>query len=288
MNQHKKSLIILLCAPIIWGLTFPLMKMASAYINSQVFVAVRFLLAIISLLPFVFARLFAFSIKRILQALILGVLNGTSLICQMIGLKTLDSSSSAFITATAVIIVPFLLPLFNLGRIRLLNIICSVLCLLGLYILTSANLHQNISGILWTLLCGIFYAFYVVYLQKIKPKKNEALLLAFYQMLGSGLLASLFFNPTAMHITFNFSTIIALVFCSLIATTLILILQTRYQQYIPATEVMLIYSLAAIFASIFSFLLLGEHFTLNMVLGGLLILISILINELYPEIFLRT
>lgn len=281
MNQYKKSLLILLFIPMIWGLTFPLIKMATPYINSPAFVAVRFALAIVALLPFVLSRLFVISMRRMLQALLLGVLNAACLICQMIGLETLDVPSSAFITSTAVIIVPFLLPLFHLGKIRLLNIFCSALCLLGLYILTRATLHQNITGVLWTLLCGLFYALFVVYLQKIQPQQHEVLLLAFYQMLGSVILASLFLHSSTMHITFNFISIMALGFCSIIATTFILILQTRYQQNVPAAEVMLLYALESIFASLFSFLLLHQPITLNIILGGLLIISSIWVNGKY-------
>ncbi len=280
MNQHKKSLLILMLIPALWGLTFPLIKMASTYINAETFVTIRCSLAALTLLPFVFSKLFTLSKQRILQSLLLGILNGANLICQTLGLKTLDPASSAFITGTGIIIVPFLLPLFNLGKLRTRNFIYSILCLIGLYILTGTALKQNLIGILWTLGCAFFYALFVVYLQKIKPEKNEVLILSFYQIIGSLGLASLFTFHTTSPLTLNMITITALIFCGVITTSLILILQTRYQQYIPATQAILIYSLEALFASLFSFLLMGTHLSLKFLFGGLLMISSIILNEL--------
>jgi len=132
MTRHRTALLILMLVPMLWGLSLPLVKMASAYMRAEVFVTIRFLLAAFSLLPWVLMKLGGLSKKRISQAFLLGVLNGACLICQTIGIKTLDAASSAFIADLAVLIVPFLLPVFQLGMLRLLNIVCALLCLLGL------------------------------------------------------------------------------------------------------------------------------------------------------------
>jgi len=137
--------------------------------------------------------------------------------------------------------------------------------------------------VLWTLACAFFYALFVVYLQKVKPKKHEVLLFSFYQIIGSGIFASFLLLPTIPHSIFNMTTIVALGFCRICATALVLILQARYQQYVPATQVMFIYSLEALFAALFSFILLHEHFSLQSLCGGLLMLASIVLNELYAQ-----
>lgn len=276
---HIKALFILLLIPIIWGLTFPIIKMALPYINAELFVAIRCLLAILSLLPFIAKRLFKISKKSILQGLILGALTGATFISQTQGLKTLDPASSAFITGIGVIFVPFLLPLFGLGKPKFIHYICALLFLLGLYILTGASLNQNLIGVLWTLACAFFYAVFVVYLQKVKPNKDEVLVLAFYQVIASFLLASLVSVNTSFHIVLNLYTIGALLFCGVIATSFIVILQTRYQQYVPANQVILIYSLEALFASLFSYFIIHEQLTMRLLIGGAMMLSSVLINE---------
>lgn len=285
-TQNHKALLILLLIPMLWGLTFPLIKIASLDFNAESFVAIRCLLAMLVLLPFVFSRLFSFSNRKILQGLILGLLNGANIICQTQGLKKLDPASSAFITGIGVIFVPFLLPLFGLKKPTAMNYICSLLCLFGLYVLTGAILNKNMDGILWTVACALFYAVYVVYLQKIKPNKVDVMLFAFYQIMGSCLLATLIAFHDDFYIVFNLKTVFALSFCGVITTALVIIMQTQYQQYVSASQVILIYSLEALFASLFSYLLVQEHFTLCFTIGGLLMIASILLNELQPKLFI--
>lgn len=284
LTQHYKAFLILLLIPILWGFTFPLIKMASPYMSAESFVALRCLLAMLALLPFVFLCLFSLSKQKILQGLILGFINGANIVCQTIGLKTLDPASSAFITGIGVIFVPFLSPLFRLKKPTTINYLCSLLCLLGLYVLTGARLHQNMSGVLWTVGCAFFYALFVVYLQKIKPNKNDVTLFAFYQIAGACVLASLLNWHTGFHMEFNLITMSALLFCGVIATTLVVILQTRYQQYVSANQVILIYSLEALFASLFSYLLIQEHFTFRFFMGGIIMVGSIILNELQPKL----
>jgi len=280
---HTRALLIILMIPVLWGLTFPFIKMALPYTNAESFVAIRCFLATIALLPFTAKYLFKLSKKRILQGTLLGIFNGASFICQTIGLKTLDPASSAFITGMCVLFVPFLLPLFKLGRPRLINYCCSFIFLFGLYVLTGAELNQNVIGVLWTLACALFYALFVVYLQKINPEKDEVLVLAFYQVAASFVLASLLTVHSSLHIVFNLLTISTLVFCGVITTSLVVVLQTRYQQYVPSNQVILIYSLEALFASLFSYLLIDEHFTMRLVIGGGIMLVSILINEFQEQ-----
>ncbi|EKD55373.1 MAG: transporter, drug/metabolite exporter family [uncultured bacterium] len=277
-SSHK-ALLLLLIVPLLWGLTFPAIKIAAPYISAEYFVVLRSLLAAVTLLPFTYFKLTTLSKRRVVDGLVLGALNGATLVCQTIGLKYLDPASSAFITGIGVIMVPFLLPLFNLGKPRLLNIFCSLMCLLGLHILTGALYPENLKGIFWTVGCATFYAIFVVYLQKINPRKEEVSALAFYQVIGTILLASVLALPQPMHIVFNQETCLSLFFCGC-TTSVVLILQTRYQKFVAAPQVILIYSLEALFAAFFSYLMIGEVFSLRFMIGGIVMLGSILLNEL--------
>lgn len=287
MTLHHKSLLVLLSIPLLWGLTFPLIKMASFYMNAESFIASRCVLALLALLPFVLLRLFILSKQQVFHGLILGVLNGANIACQTVGLKTLDPASSAFISGMGVVFVPFLAPLFGLKKPTRLNYFCSFLCLLGLYILTGAHLAQNVVGVSWTLGCALFYALFVVYLQKAKPSNEEVLVFAFYQILGAALLGIVLSVHLGFHLVVNGVTASALIFCGVITTTLVIILQTQYQRYVPATQVILIYALEALFASLFSYFLVREHFSLRFILGGIVMIGSILLNELRPKILLH-
>jgi len=118
-------------------------------------------------------------------------------------------------------------------------------------------------------------------LQKIKLQKQGVIILAFYQIIGASILACCLSLTTHAHSHLELHPIAvpALIFCGIVATSVVLILQTRYQQYVPATQAVLIYALELVFAGIFSFLIVGEHFTWRLVVGGTVIFFSILLNE---------
>src|SRR3990167_468545 len=102
-SSHSKALLLLLIVPLLWGLTFPVIKIAAPYINAEYFVVLRSLLAMVTLMPFTYFQITTLSKRRMAEGLLLGALNGASLVCQTIGLKYLDPASSPFITGIGVI-----------------------------------------------------------------------------------------------------------------------------------------------------------------------------------------
>ena len=283
----QKSTIANLClalVAIIWGATFPLIRNAVADIDPSVFVWMRFLLAAVVLIPFIINTIKHTNRDILLSAAILGIVNSVAYLSQTIGLQTVHSAKAAFITGTYVVIVPFLLPLFKLGRPTRLEWIATLIALCGLYILTGADLIALNIGDLWILLSAIIIAIGITYLQRITKRISNFRLLAFYQILFTVPLPLLFTTKVNTAALFNPSVIVALLFCAIFATSLALFLQTKYQKYTTATKAALIFCLEPIFASIFSALFNNEPLTTHIVIGGLVILLSLLIPILLPSI----
>lgn len=273
---------ILVFVTLCWGVTFPLVHNAMNVIDPFVFVTIRFLLASLLVTPFIFSdRTHFFDRTLLLSGFILGAINVVIYNAQSIGLETISGGQSAFITGLCVVIVPFLLPFFRMGAPTILDVISSIFCLIGLALLTGLDLNNMSSGCLWTLLCAFSVALSIVYLQKISQKSLSLNLLAFYQILFTGVLSAPFSYGKNYRAIFHADVLIALVFCAVFATSIALLLQTRYQRLTTASRAAMIFCLEPLFASLFDYWINGQKLSFLSLTGGLLIIASLLIPELY-------
>lgn len=275
MTPTSKANAFLILATAFWGLTFPLIHSAVRFVNPNVFVFVRFAIAAIVLLPFV--NLGKTTKPLLWAGLVLGLLNAGTYMFQTIGLETIDPARSAFITGMGVVIVPFLLPFFRLGWPQAIDFTCGFICLLGLYILTGANLHGISIGDFWTLACAVCFALSVVFVQWVTIHVKNYSLLNFYQIAFTIPVAGLSSVSGNFKGLFHLQVIVALLFCAIFGNAIALFLQLKYQQYSTATKTALIFTLEPVFASIFTFLLgLGIiHF--STIVGGAIILLSLVL-----------
>src|SRR5262249_13967145 len=76
------------------------------------------------------------------------------------------------------------------------------------------------------------------------------------------------------------AAVIALIFCALLATGFAFFIQMKYQPQTTASQTALIFALEPFFASIFGYLLNGEPITAYTLLGGALIMSSLVLPQL--------
>jgi drug/metabolite transporter (DMT)-like permease len=280
MQISTKANLYLLLATALWGGTFPLIRNALTHIDPSLFVTVRFALAALIML-FLVGNIFKkTSPNIILGCLIIGVINSIAYISQTKGLQTISSSRSAFITGLSVIIVPFIAPLFKLGRTKILDMVCSMISLIGLYILTGADLGKITIGDKWTLLSAITFAVQITGLQYLSLKTKDYRLLTFYQLLFTVPLSLLFSLHTDLSTIFYPNVIIGIFFCTIFATAIAYSIQTKHQKETTAAKAALIFSLEPVFAALFGFLFNHELLTKQEVIGSILILMSLMLPAL--------
>lgn len=277
MKLETKSTYILILVTAIWGMTFPLIENAVAFISPTSFVVIRMLLASLGFLPFIYSHLRHSTKLIFFGGLLLATLNSLTYIFQTAGLQTIPASRSAFITGFSVVLVPLMAPLFRLGFPKPIDMLSAIICLLGLYILTGGNLHHLQVGDWWSLACALTYALSVLTLQILAKHTAENLLFSFY-ITTFGIWIPLVFSP---HISFSeinhWQVILAVIFCGLLATSFVTYLTTRYQKHIRVTRVAVIYALEPVFATIFAFLFFGQPVGIATLIGGLLIFSSIVL-----------
>lgn len=280
MGRIGKPEFYLLVVTAVWGLTFPLIGTAVKSMDPVDFVFLRFFIAAAIILPFVWNDLKYTTRDTLKYGFILGVLNLLVYSLQSIGLTTIGSAESAFLTAVNVILVPFFLLFFKGQGIKILDFVCSGICLLGLYILTGAHFHHLNMGELYTLLGAVFVALSVIAVQFAANKMHKFHLLVFYQILFTALGALPFSLNNQIKMVFTQQIIFSLLFCAVLATVVVLYMQLKFQKFTTASKAALIYSAEPLFACVFAWLINHETITLQTIVGGAIIFVSMIFPDL--------
>ena len=287
LKMRTKAEIALVLATLFWGLTFPFIRIVVREISPLQLVFLRGAIAALLFLPFVL--LIKSNRKNFLQLLpigaILGILYFVSYYAQSIGLQTISSGRSAFITNLSVIFVPLLSPIFKRGLPNKNDLISCIIAICGIYFLTNPFNKSGIQiGDIWTLVTAVCFSFQIHILQWAIEHKPFAEIYAFWQVAFIAIfsLSLMPFLSSGPH--FFPSTpkaIYALVYLGVIAMVLTTWLQTRYQRYTSPERAAVIYIIEPVFACFFGFLLLDETMSAKNLFGGFLIIFAVLWSYIF-------
>lgn len=269
----------LLLNTLIWGATFVLVQQALADVSTLLFLALRFALAgaVLALV----ARKLLRSPHLLRASLLVGASLFAGYALQTWGLLFTTPSKSAFITGFSVVLVPILSAAVY-RRVAGWGAVLGVLAAIaGLYLLTAPTAASRINrGDLLTLGCALAFAVHIMLIghySRLLPARA----LAAGQVLTACALASLS-APWAEPVRFRPSTPLfaALLVTALLATALAFLIQTWAQKSTTPTHTALIFSTEPLFASLTSWIVVGESLSARGWLGGALILAGILTAEL--------
>lgn len=281
-----KAEIILFIVTFSWGLSFPLIKISLNFISPGLFIFIRFFITFV-----VFIILFRKKIdfKKISEwkyGLILGIFLFAGFAFQTLGLKFTSASKSAFITGTALAVIPFAQYIIIKTKPKAENVFGGIIVMIGLYILSEAYFTIPNIGDILTLICAISFALHIVYLDKYSQTINFNYLV-FGQFLTMMVLSLVFmlvsevFVTNELFISINTLLIFTLAYASLFSTLISIILMTKYQKLTTPLRAGIIYNMESIFAVFFAFIILGEILNFNQIIGAVIMLTGLLISEFY-------
>jgi len=275
----------LILVTIVWGSTFLVVKETVASVNEYLIVFIRSSLAFIPMFLFqlISNRKKLWNKKAFLLGSVLGILMAITYAAQTIGLKFTSTGHSAFITSSAVIIVPFIL--FFLYKMKLLkiDIIAVLIVFAGLFLLTyDFNTKTNIGDII-TIITAITYAFHVVLAGQFVKKADTTTIIT-YQFFAAaviGLIAYIFTD----HEVVNISTKAwgSLFYLGLIGTLFCYFVTVWVMNYVSALKVAIIFSLEPVFAAIFGYLFIREILNIKELAGASLILAGVIIHSIFKN-----
>ncbi len=263
----------------IWGSTFFVVKDVLSAVDPVILVAYRFLLAGLILLVYLLARQQPL-LKGIKQAAFLAVILYLLYIPQTVGLKYTTASNSGFITGLFVAFVPIFLRTIFRRTPTLMEVVASVVSLIGLWVLTGGMRDVNVGDML-TLMAAVTYALHVLYCDKYMKAGMDPFIITCQQFLIVGLLALV--TGLVLRLPFSVGTTSAywvIVFLAVFPTMSAFVIQVVAQKIVSPVRVSLIFALEPVFAGLFAWTLGGEALITHRALGGLLIFIALILSGL--------
>lgn len=271
----------------IWGTTFVITKNALADISTLYFLALRFGLGTVCMLPLLLRgiRSPGDSLWRgLLSGAVPGLFLWLGFILQTFGLRYTSAAHSGFLTSLYIVEVPLVSALLYRKWPRGFELIGVILAGAGIVWLTkppgSEPFHLN-GGDLLTIGCAVAFAFQIVVLGHVAQRARvEAV--AVGQIACAAVLSAVSLPFEPMQVRWTSNVIWGLLINGILATAAAFALQTWVQKYTSATRAALIFSLEPVFSLLTATAVGGEPLTLGTLGRGALILAGIASVEVKP------
>lgn len=271
----------LLFVTLVWGATFPVLKIATAHLSGVETTALRFCIAALCMSPF------ALHLPRHTwrDGATLGALVLVSYVLQAYGLEFISSNRSAFLTSLNVLMVPILGVAFG-TRLTWSVLAAAGLACFGIGLMSwegGAHLVADAA----TVLGALAYALYVILLSH-RAALHKARELAAAQIVWMAILGCAWMVVGAagtgrlqtLAARMDWEVFAGLCYLGIVATAGMLFLQAVAQRHVPASKAALVYAMEPVFAALFAWIMLHEGLGWRAAIGGLLVVLAVVFSEM--------
>ena len=280
-DSTKKYLGVLglLTVTIIWGGGFVASDLALETLTPFQIMFIRFMIAAVIMTVLGRDSIRTITREEIKCGIMLGAALFGGFALQIIGLQYTTPSKNAFLTATNVVIVPFIAVVIYRKKIPVKSLIGAGMAIVGAAVLSLQSDFSIGAGDILTLACAVCFALQIFltgeFVGKIRPT-----VLNFLQMTTAFVLSGIGLIVTgSFHFAPSTGSLLAVLYLGVVSTTITYLLQTVSQKYVDETKSAIILSMEAVFGTVFSVILLHEDVTVRMVIGSMLILAAVLVSE---------
>jgi drug/metabolite transporter (DMT)-like permease len=270
--QLKLAPWALLSVSAAWGAAFVLMKPAIERQAVNSFLATRFFMAVISMVLIQPSVLKKFNRELVLKGSLAGLFLGSGYIFQTLGLARTGAAITGFVTGLYVVLTPLIAALFLKEKINLFTWFCVVLATVGLAFLSLRGWSVGIGEAL-VFVSAIAFAAHIVTLSK-WSLGLDTYALTIMQLLICALLTGAIALGQGYEKPTDAGVWGVVVFTAVICTAVAFIVQTWSQAHMSSTKVAVILTMEVVFAAIFAVLFGGESLSLQVSIGGILVVIA--------------
>ena len=255
-----------------WGLAFVVMKDAIERQSVNNFLFTRFTLAVVVMVLIRPQVIKKFSKDLLLRGSMAGIFLGFGYIFQTLGLEGTGAAITGFITGLYVVLTPLLASFVLKEQISRFVWLCIFIATIGLALLSVQGFSVGFGEML-VLMSAIFFAAHIIALSKWSPGR-DVYAMTVVQLTICALMAGIASIPEGYSPPPDRSVWAVVVFTAVFATAVAFIIQTWSQAHISATKVAVILTMEVVFAALFAVIFGGEVLTLQVLLGGLLVLLA--------------
>jgi len=272
---------LLLSVTIIWGSTFAIMKDSLDRLNVDSFLAWRFIIAALLMAIVRPQSLRHINLHFLIRGVIIGLILGTGYILQTFGLTLTSVAKTGFITGLYAIFTPLIAAGLFKHSVTKVQWLAVVLSMVGLAILALKGLSLGLGEFL-VVLSALFFALHIIALGRWSPGR-DAYALTIIQMATVGLLALISTAKTGLHAPHDKGMWVAIIYTAIFASAFAFMVQTWTQSFMSATSVGIILTMEYVFAAVFGILLVHEHLTLRVAIGGGCMMIGLYLAILFDS-----
>ncbi len=286
VNKINKKVIIadvlLVLVALIWGGGFVVIKDSLSAMTPLFLMAIRFDLAAVVIGLLFFKKVKAINKQDLKPGILIGFFLFMAFAVQNIGLNETTASANAFLTATNVVFVPFLVWAVTWKLPKKTVFLASFMTLVGVGLMTLNSTLSMGRGDVLSLLGAVFFAIHIVVVGKY-AKEKDPIALTFIQIAAAGVfmtISAFVFEPRPETVASK--VWIGMIYQVFLGTVACYVLQNSAQKYTSSSHTSIILSLEAFFATIMAVIFLKEQLTVQMILGSGIIFAAILLVELDP------
>lgn len=289
--DKKKSLyadMALVLVAVIWGSGFVVTKNGLDDMTPLFMNAMRFIIASILMSIVFFKKLKTAKKSDIIAGAIIGSFLFSAFAAQTVGLQFTTASKQSFLTATNVVMVPFLFWFISKRKPHNLEILATFITLVGIGFLTLEGGVALNNGDLLTLLCALLFAAHITSIGHFS-KRHDPIVLTILQFIFAAIFSIILAVPLEpINLEISNQGWFTVLYLGGMSTLVAFLIQNIAQKYTTSTHTAIILSLEAVFGTLFSILLLGELFTMKMVVGSAVIFVGIITAETKWEFLKKT
>lgn len=272
----------LILVTVIWGGGFVASDMALESMSPFQIMTIRFFLGTAILGGISIPGIKQIKKEEFRAGLFMGCALFAAFALQIIGLQYTTPSKNAFLTATNVVMVPFIALLVHKKMVGIRGVTGAVMAIIGVGVLSlNAGFSMGVGDAL-TLAGAVGFALQI-FLTGIYASKYRAAVLNSVQMAVAFLLSAAFLLAMG-QVSFQATTAgwVSTLYLGAVSTAVTYLLQTNCQKYVDETKAAIILSMESVFGTLFSVILLHELVTPRMVAGCVLILTAVVLSN-YPS-----
>ncbi len=278
-----KHMLALIGSLLLWGVSFPAMKLALETNDTYSVMFYRYLMAFILLIP-MFMRKYKQNMETLAankKLFMLGLISYAAMMLQIGGLNFTTSTKSVIITQTLIVVVPLPAYFILKEKLNARKAFGIVFSLIGALILSTNLQFDKIfqkgtaTGDLMTLGSVLFFALYIVYTRKYAQTFNAFILYvpAVAATFFLSFFPVLFRDRWQLDMTGFLCCLFLAIFCTFFPS----LMYNYAMQKIDAITTTILGPTEILSGAFLAFIFLGEHLTLIEMSGGVLILISVYI-----------
>lgn len=269
------DIFLVLLLNLIWGSAFTFSGYAMIFYAPIFAYFIRFFSVGICTIPF-----YKFPRKYFYNILILSLLQSITFCGVALGIKYLDSSTTAILTRLDIIFTVLLGAIIFREKLSINVIIGIILCFLAVYIISGNIQIRDLKYLILVIFAMLTSGLANIVVKTIKDVDNMTIVSWTSFFMGIELFLVSFFTEKQFILKpLNFNSIFVMVYLGIISSFLAYLLFYYLLRKYSIAQIMPYNFLRPIISIVFGYILLSEPITFNKIIGVIMILLGIFISQ---------